>query len=194
MCVDGLLFALTLYTQKAEGYSALQFGAVTAVMTVCAAGAAGFAQRAVTRFGAGRVAGAGMLLLTLTGGAFAVATAVDGSLVLLIAGMVVFGLGMGCAFTSGSVAALEGVEEGDAGVAAAVQNISFGTGTTLGVSILSTVVGAAAGHGGAVVTGAALAGAARAAFVAAAAIAVAGLIALSTLSLRGARAAYALGR
>jgi hypothetical protein len=86
MLVDGLLFTLTLYTQRVLGCSAIRFGVITAMLP--------------------------------------------------------FGLGMGCAYVAGTVASLQDVPEQDSGIAAGLQNISFGLGTTLGVAALSTVAAA----------------------------------------------------
>jgi EmrB/QacA subfamily drug resistance transporter len=139
ICVDGLLFTLTLYTQRVQGYSALEFGGLTAVMTLCSTGAAALAQRAVARVGTAIVASVGVALLAVTCGLFAFATSLRTPLPVLIVGMVAFGLGMGCAFVAGSVASLQDVHDEDAGVAAAVQNIAFSAGTTVGVAVLSTI-------------------------------------------------------
>ena len=178
MCVDGLLFTLTLYTQRRLGYSALQFGLVTAVMTATSAGAGWLGQHAVQRRGTAPVATVGLGLLALTGILFALATTVGG-LALVLVGMVVFGFGMGGAFVSGSVASLRDVEETEAGVAAAIQNISFGSGATAGVAILSAVAGA--------VGGTASPAAARAAFVGATVLAALGLCVTAGLSRRTSR-------
>lgn len=146
ICVDGLLFTLTLYTQRIRGYSPLEFGGLTAVMTLCSTGAAALAQRAVTRVGTSIVASVGVALLAVTCGLFALATSLRTPLPVLLIGMVAFGLGMGCAFVAGSVASLQDVHDEDSGVAAAVQNIAFSTGTTAGVAVLSTIATATTAH------------------------------------------------
>jgi hypothetical protein len=53
--------------------------------------------------------------------------------------MLVFGLGMGCAFLPGTIASLTDAPEQDSGIAAGIQNISFSLGTTLGLAILSAI-------------------------------------------------------
>jgi hypothetical protein len=105
-----------------------------------------------------------------------IAAGAGGSLVILIGGMVTFGLGMGGAFVAGSVASLQDVAHKESGVAAAVQNISFGLGTTVGVAVLSTVIAGSSDSRGRVVGGHALIGATQAAFAAAAAIALVGVL------------------
>jgi MFS family permease len=184
MCVDGLLFILTLLTQRVWGYSALEFGCAAAVMTITSVGASWVAQRAIAKLGTGPVTTAGLALLCLTGVIFAVTATVRGMTVLLIAGMVVFGAGMGLVFVAGSVASLHDVSEENSGVASAVQNISFTMGSALGVAVVSTVAAAAtrhlSPHGS--VTLAALASGYRAALGGAAVIAALGLAATSALS------------
>jgi predicted MFS family arabinose efflux permease len=84
-------------------------------------------------------------VLAVTCGLFALATSLRTPLPVLLIGMVAFGLGMGCALVAGSVASLQDVHDEDSGVAAAVQNIAFSTGTTAGVAVLSTIATAAPG-------------------------------------------------
>jgi MFS family permease len=185
MSVDGLLFILTLYTQRVLGYSPLRFGSVTAIMTVSSVGASYLSQRAVTRFGHRPVTFCGMTLLGLTCLGFAAGTTRGGEPAVLIASMLGFGLGMGCAFVAGTVASLTDVPERDSGIAAGVQNISFGLGTTLGVAALSTVAAAVTRQvqsrpGSAGV--AALTSGYRAAFLAGALIALLGLAAAGASS------------
>jgi MFS family permease len=186
MSVDGLLFILTLYTQRVLGYSPLRFGSVTAIMTVSSVGASYLAQRAVTRFGHRPVTFCGMTMLGLTCLGFAAATTRGGEPAVLIASMLGFGLGMGCAFVAGTVASLTDVPERDSGIAAGVQNVSFGLGTTLGVAALSTVAAAVTRHvqsrpGSAGVAGALTSGY-HAAFLTCALIALLGLAAAGVSS------------
>jgi MFS family permease len=157
MCVDGLLFTLTLYTQRLLGYGPLEFGALTAIMTMVSAAAASAAQRAIGRSGPRVVAAIGLGFLTVTCLVFAIATSAALGLLALVAGMITFGFGMGCAFVAGSVAALGGIPERDSGAAAAVQSISFTVGTTLGVALLSTASAVASSYTAGFVTGAIIA-------------------------------------
>jgi predicted MFS family arabinose efflux permease len=157
MCVDGLLFTLTLYTQRLLGYGPLEFGALTAIMTMVSAAAASAAQRAIGRSGPRVVAAIGLGFLTVTCLVFGIATSAALGLLALVAGMITFGFGMGCAFVAGSVAALGGTPERDSGAAAAVQSISFTVGTTLGVALLSTASAVASSYTAGFVTGAIIA-------------------------------------
>jgi MFS family permease len=139
LSVDGMVFTVSLYTQRVLGYSAIQFGGITAIMTASSIAAAPIAQRAVTRFGL-RVTGRGGLVMLCLGNAGLAATAwLGGSLVAIAGCMLVFGLGMGCAFVAGTIGSLKDVPERDSGIAAGIQNISFSLGATMGLAILSAV-------------------------------------------------------
>jgi MFS family permease len=163
LSVDGMVFTLSLYTQRVLGYSPIQFGGITAIMTASSIAAAPIAQRAVTRFGPRLVGRAGLAMLCLANAGLAATTSLRGSPVSIAACMLLFGLGMGCAFVSGTIASLKDVSDQDSGIAAGIQNISFSLGTTLGIAILSAISAATihglspqpAGHGhiGALVSG-----------------------------------------
>jgi MFS family permease len=184
VCVDGLLYTLTLLLQDARGYSALQYGAVAAVMTVASIGATAVAQRVVAARGARPVAVGGLAALALTGGLLQAGAGSRGGLIVVLIAMIVFGAGMGAAFVAGSVESLRVADSRDSGVAAAVQNICFTLGTALGIAALSTVA-AETSH----LAGAALADASptvvltgvHGALWAATGVAVAGLVTISTL-------------
>lgn len=139
LSVDGMIFTLTLYTQRVLGYSAIQFGGITAIMTVSSIAGAPIAQRAVARFGPRLVGRAGLAMLCLGNAGLAAATSLGGSPVAIAGSMLVFGLGMGCAFVPGTIASLKDVSERDSGIAAGIQNVSFSLGTTVGLAILSAI-------------------------------------------------------
>jgi MFS family permease len=182
MFVDGVLFILTLLTQRVWGYTALQFGGAAAVMTATSVAASWAAQRTIAKLGTRPVTAAGLALLCLAGAAFAVTATASRATALLITGMVLFGAGMGSVFVAGSVASLHGVSEQDSGLASAVQNISFTLGSVLGVAILSTVAAATTGQfaSHASATGALTTGY-RAALAAAAVITMIGLAATTMI-------------
>jgi EmrB/QacA subfamily drug resistance transporter len=193
MCADGLLFCLTLYTQRQLGFSAMRFGLISAVMTVASVATAYVAERAIAVVGADRIMRLGLGLLCLTCACFAVTARYGGSTVPLAAGMLLFGAGMGCAYVAGSITALEAVPEADSGIAAGLQNIAFTLGSTLGVAVLSTVSAAVSVAAGSVAAGP-VAGTARsvasadrtglpAGFATGAAIAALGLAALGLAAL-----------
>lgn len=140
--VVGNLFLLTarsIYSQRVLGYSAVQFGGITAIMTVSSIAGAPIAQRAITCFGPGLVGRVGLVMLCLSNAGLAATAWLGGSPVAIAGCMLVFGLGMRCAFVSGTIASLKDVSERDSGIAAGIQNISFSLGTTLGLAILSAI-------------------------------------------------------
>ena len=63
MTIDGTLLIVTLYAQEVLGYSAVQFGLMTAVLTVMSVIGAYTAQAVVTRTGSRLVGVAGMVLV-----------------------------------------------------------------------------------------------------------------------------------
>ena len=139
MAVDGALFVLTLYAQQVLGYSAIQFGLMTAVMTGTAIVGALTGQAVVTRIGLRPVMLVGMVLV---GGACLLLTQIsaDGSYVDdLLAAMLVFGPGLGAAFVAAQIAALTGVPEQDSGLASGLVDTAFRIGAALGIAIASTV-------------------------------------------------------
>jgi len=129
------------------GYSAVQFGLMTAVMTVTSAAGAYTAQAVVTRAGVSRVGAAGM---TLAGTACLLLTqvSVTGSYwPELFFALLVFGAGLGSAFAASQIAALTGAAERESGLAAGLADSSFNIGSALGIAILSTVAVARAAPG-----------------------------------------------
>jgi EmrB/QacA subfamily drug resistance transporter len=139
MAIDGTLLIVTLFAQDVLGYSAVQFGLMTAVLTVMSVIGAYTAQAIVTKTGFRRVGAAGMVLV---GAACLLLTqvSVDGSYFEdIFFGLLVFGTGLGAAFVASQIAALAGVAEGDSGLAAGLVDSSFNIGGALGIAILSTV-------------------------------------------------------
>jgi EmrB/QacA subfamily drug resistance transporter len=177
LAVDGMLFPLTLYAQQVLGFSALQFGLASAVMTVMSVVGAFAGQAAVTRFGLRPVA-VPALLLIVAGTALLVSVPVDGSFLGdLFWPLVIFGPGMGAAFVASQIAALHEVPEAESGLAAGLVDTSFHIGGALGIAVVSAVAvqvaDASATSGGPE----ALTDGLQAAFLAAAVFAVLGLIA-----------------
>jgi EmrB/QacA subfamily drug resistance transporter len=147
MSVDGTLLIITLYAQEVLGYSAVQFGLMTAVMTVTSAAGAYTAQAIVTRAGVRRVGAAGMTLAA-TACLLLTQVSANGSYWPdLFFGLLVFGAGLGSAFVASQIAALTGAAEQESGLAAGLADSSFNIGSALGIATLSTVAVARAGPG-----------------------------------------------
>jgi MFS family permease len=135
----GVPFVLTLYAQQVLGYSALEFGVAFVVVPIAAAAGMMVSQSAVLRFGFRPVAATGMALLA-AGSLALTQVSVGGSYAEdLMLGLLLFGPGIGPAFVTASIAALQGVGERDAGLASGLSNTAFQLGGALGVAILTTV-------------------------------------------------------
>jgi EmrB/QacA subfamily drug resistance transporter len=135
----GMPFIITLYTQQVLGYSPLKFGVAFVVTPIAAAIGMLVGQSAVLRVGFRPVAAAGMTLLA-AGSVLLTQIPVQGSYFgNVLPGLFVFGLGIGPAFVTASIAALAGVAENDAGLASGLSNTAFQVGIALGVAIVSTV-------------------------------------------------------
>jgi MFS family permease len=97
------------------------------------------AQAAVARVGFRPVAATGMALLG-AGSLLLTRASVGGSYFDdILAGVLVFGLGIGPAFATATIAALAGVDEHESGIASGLSNTAFQLGGALGVAIVSTV-------------------------------------------------------
>jgi MFS family permease len=127
------------------GYSTVQFGLRTAVMTVMSVIAAYTTQAVVTRTGFRRVGATGMALIA---GAFLLLTRVSahGSYWRdIFLALLIFGAGLGTAFVASQIAALAGVADEESGLAAGLVDSSFNIGGALGIAVLSTVAVSRAG-------------------------------------------------
>ena len=137
--VYGMIFIATLYMQQVLAYSPIETGLAWLAMSLTALASSMVASVLVTRVGPRLplavglvVAGAGLLLLAQI--------PADGDYVAdLLPGLLVTGLGLGTAFVSLSIGALEGVAERDAGLASGLVNTTQQVGGALGVAVLSTL-------------------------------------------------------
>jgi EmrB/QacA subfamily drug resistance transporter len=135
----GMPFVLTLYAQQVLGFSALEFGAGTAVLAVAAAASSIAAQAVVLKLGFRPVAATGMVLIG-AGSLLLTQVSVGGSYFGdIFIGLLVFGAGIGPAFVTATVAALAGAGEHEAGLASGLSNTALQIGAALGVAIVTTV-------------------------------------------------------
>jgi EmrB/QacA subfamily drug resistance transporter len=142
----GMPFVLTLYAQQVLGFSALEFGAGTAVLAVAAAVGSIVAQAAVLKAGFRPVAATGMALMG-AGSLLLTQVSVGGSYFGdIFFGLLVFGAGIGPAFVPATVAALAGVAERESGLASGLSNTALQIGAALGVAIVSTVAVSRSDH------------------------------------------------
>jgi EmrB/QacA subfamily drug resistance transporter len=135
----GFGFILTLYAQQVLGYSAVKFGLTSLVFPAMAAVGSIAGQAIVLRVGFRPVAAVGMALMA--GGSLLLTQASVGGSYFddIFFGLLVFGPGVGLAFTTASIAALAGVPEHESGLASGLSNTAFQIGAALGVAIVTTV-------------------------------------------------------
>ena len=139
MCIEGMLLIVTLYAQEVLGYSTIQFGLMTAVMTVMSVIGAYSAQATVSKIGTRPVGAAGMLLIGVACLLLTQVSATGSYLDDMFLGLLIFGAGLGAAFVASQIAALSDVAERESGLAAGLVDSSFNIGGALGLAILSTV-------------------------------------------------------
>jgi EmrB/QacA subfamily drug resistance transporter len=144
MVAFAMSLVVSLYAQQVLGYSAIEFGLGTAVMTIGAVVGSTLGQAIVTRVGARAVAAVGFVLvgagcLLLTG------VSADGSYFGdIFFGLLIFGPGLGATYVAASVATLSGVAESESGLASGLNNAAFQIGGALGTAVATTVAVAGA--------------------------------------------------
>jgi len=139
MVAFGMSLIVSMYAQQVLGYSALEFGLGTTVMTVMAVVGSTAGQAIVTRIGFRPVAAAG-LFLTGAGCLLLTRVSADGSYFGdIFIGLLIFGPGLGAAYVAASVATLAGVVDEESGLASALNNAAFQIGGALGSAVVTTV-------------------------------------------------------
>ncbi len=142
----GVMLLNTLYLQEVRGYSALEAGLCTLPMAVLAGFASPLSGKLVGSRGARPsllFGGACMLAapLLLTG------LSSSTSLWLLLAVYALYGVGFGSINPPITYTAVSGMPDSQAGVAAAVASTSRQVGQTLGIAVIGSILGIAAGQG-----------------------------------------------
>jgi predicted MFS family arabinose efflux permease len=154
----GMFFVITLYLQRALGYSPLEAGLAWLALSVTALLASAAGARLVTRVGPRVPLVSGLSIATA--GLWLLSRLPPDARYLhdVLAPLAVSGLGIGLAFVTLSIGALEGVTDAEAGLASGLVNTTQQIGGALGVAILSTVA-LSAGFADALLVGTALAAA-----------------------------------
>jgi EmrB/QacA subfamily drug resistance transporter len=143
---SGFLFLNTLYLQDVRGFSALEAGLCTLPMALAAIACSPLSGRAVGGRGP-------RLPLFIAGSAMFAGSAVltgltpDTSLALLFCAYAVFGVGFGTVNAPITYAAMSGMPNNQAGVAAAIASTSRQVGQTLGVAVIGSILATATAHG-----------------------------------------------
>jgi EmrB/QacA subfamily drug resistance transporter len=133
-------FLAALYLQFVLGYSPLQIGlAFLPSSLIMAVFSIGLSAKLVMRFGISRPLATGLGLAT-AGLALFIRLPVDGNfLVDVLPSMILLGFGAGMAFNPVLLAAMNDVEQTEAGLASGVVNTSFMMGGALGLAVLASV-------------------------------------------------------
>ncbi len=133
-------FLAALYLQFVLGYSPLQIGlAFLPSSLIMAVFSIGLSARLVMRFGISRTLATGLALAT-AGLALFIRLPVDGSFLAdVLPSMILLGLGAGMAFNPVLLAAMNDVDQTEAGLASGVVNTSFMMGGALGLAGLASV-------------------------------------------------------
>jgi EmrB/QacA subfamily drug resistance transporter len=133
-------FLAALYMQFVLGYSPLQIGlAFLPSSLIMAVFSIGLSAKLVMRFGIARPLATGLGLAT-AGLALFIRLPVDGSfLVDVLPSMILLGFGAGMAFNPVLLAAMNDVEQTEAGLASGVVNTAFMMGGALGLAVLASV-------------------------------------------------------
>jgi EmrB/QacA subfamily drug resistance transporter len=137
--IYGMVFILALYGQQVLGWSALKLGFAGCVLPLSAAIGAGLGQALVTKRGPRPVAISAMGALA---GGFVLLSGLpvqSDYLGQMLPALVVFGVGLGAAATSFSIATLTGVHPNDAGLASGLNNTFEAIFGALGTAIMASV-------------------------------------------------------
>jgi MFS family permease len=142
----GEFFLLTLYLQGVLGYGALKSGAAFSAFAGSVVVASNLAQRIVARFGVRRTLVAGILLSAVSL-AWLTRLPLHGDYAVdLLPAFVAGGFGLGLSFVPVTIAGLQGVTPGDAGIASGLVNTSRQIGGAVGLAAVSAIAALGGGH------------------------------------------------
>ncbi len=142
----GQFFLLTLYMQEVLHYSAIETGVAFIAITVTIAVGSNVGQALTTRFGVRRVLTAGMLLSAAAGVLYAQMPAHGNYFENILPGLVLGGVGLALSFVPVTIASLNGVQPGDAGVASGLINTTRQIGGSIGLAAVTTIAATATSH------------------------------------------------
>lgn len=161
----GGFFMFSFELQDGSGWSPIATGLAFLPISVGIIAGAHVAARALGRFGARRVAPAGMIVATIGLAATASVITSGQSPAFAIAGMTVAAFGLGAGFVSASTTTLSHVTGHEAGTASGVLNSFHELGSAVGVAVFAAIAVTSLGLGFGVAAGIAAATAVIAAFV-----------------------------
>lgn len=140
--VVALFFALSVYLQAVLGYDALQAGLSQLPLAGILVVTAGGVPALITRVGARPTLIGALLVLTAGIGWLALAPADAGFLADLLGPTLLIGAGIGGALITATQLAVDGVDEGESGLAGGLVNTSQQIGGALGLTILAALASA----------------------------------------------------
>jgi EmrB/QacA subfamily drug resistance transporter len=134
-----MFFFISLYLQNVLGYSALDTGFAYLPMAVGIIVAAGTAAPLVTRFGFKPILIAGLIMASI-GLAMLARLPVHGAYWSdVFPAVAIIALGLGLTFVPLTIASVQGVSQGEIGLASGLINTSLQVGGALGLAVLSTI-------------------------------------------------------
>jgi EmrB/QacA subfamily drug resistance transporter len=142
----GMFFFLTQFVQEILGFSPLRAGISFLPMTVALFGVSRLAPRLVSRFRPWTLMVTGMLPVVAGMTWLSRIEPGTGYLAGVLGPMVLIGAGMGVVFVPLTMASLSGVAPEDSGAASSMVNVMQQVGGSLGLAVLVTAVGHAAGQ------------------------------------------------
>ena len=141
----GTFFLISIYLQGALGWSALETGLGFLPFVAATGAGVHVAQHLVGGVGTRPVVVAGFLLVGAGSALLAIAPDRAGYAAEILPGLVLIGAGMGFAFPSLSITAMDEVGHEGAGLASGITSTAHELGAALGVAILAAVAAGAAG-------------------------------------------------
>jgi MFS family permease len=142
----GLIFALTLFFQDVRSFSPLQTGLLFTPMAVVAILVAPLAGRLSTRLGIRRTLVFGLLVM-LVGVALVLRMSANGTLILILVGMVVSEFGFILSEVPTTIAGAAGLGRERGGLAAGLLGTGQQLGHALGLALIGSVMGAVLSEG-----------------------------------------------
>ena len=138
--IFAMFYFISRYMGEVQHLSPTEIGVRYLLFAGVIVVAAGGSQALVTKLGAKPIMATGMFLLML-GLIWFTQIRVNGSYARdLVPGFIIGGIGLGFSFVPVSIAALDGVQANDAGVASGVINSSQQIGSAVGLGVLASVV------------------------------------------------------
>ncbi|MFI8946714.1 MFS transporter [Streptomyces sp. NPDC053750] len=134
--MQNLVYFLTLYFQDVLGYSALRGGLAFLSLSVVIGIANSVAERLIIRIGARTTLIIALLLGSGGGALMAAGMRTDGSYWTILAGLAVYGMGMGMIYPTMFGASGTGVADEDQGAAGGMANTALQIGTSVGLAVL----------------------------------------------------------